>query len=165
MLGTPMSDLVEKLRQVEEQLDAYKERIGLNIPNLIENNIQDCLSLTRKQLAKTPVLELAGMKIEIGAFLVYLQGEYNKHKSRYNWCENELNRCVAKVLNEYPGYSFQERRLAAIYNGDYTEKVEALRIRTQLALDNLDFVVARLESFKKDLETYIYTARGVEKNG
>lgn len=132
---------IAKLADLEKNLDEYEEKIGL----AIQPRVTQYLNVSHEQMKAMSVEELEEAAFDLANYGIYLQKEMNKHTSRVNWANSNINAVVAREHNNVKGYSFEERKLSIVHGNEHTVKLEEIRVREQACIDRLNFMNRRVD--------------------
>lgn len=130
-----------KLTELETELDQYEEKIGL----IVQPRVSTYLNVTQEQMKAMSVEELEEAAFDLANYGIYLQKEMNKHVSRIGWANSNMNPIIARESSNQKGYSYEERKLAIIHSNEHTIKLEAIRVKSQLCYDRLNFMNRRVD--------------------
>jgi hypothetical protein len=145
-----------RLERIERDLETYGQKIGLKIPDKSVSKIEEYLSMSGETVRKLHPIELAEIGLNISSYLVFFQKEYNRHKVRYDWAYAEINRVIAEEFKNVVAYNYEERKYQAISSLDYATRLEKIRVKSQAALNYMNFIDIRLTEFKKSINDYRY---------
>lgn len=147
--------LPAKLEQIEQMLDEYEVKIGLN-------KKYDCVEpdfISREVLLAMSPEDIDVLRWEYASYALYLQKVINKSQSRLAWADHNLKRYLEKICQEYPGWKWEERQANALASDYYAQQLDKLRLRSKLVIERTSFLtnkIAALDSIAKDIA---YTKR------
>lgn len=121
-METGQSKFAQRLAEVEQQIEEY--RLSLNLPLHKPKNIERFLTNSFEELNGLDCEDCFNVSIELAKYSFFVQQENNKLVSMINWIESNIDWIIADKVGEYKGYSFAERKLAAMKDNDVTQKME-----------------------------------------
>ncbi len=131
--------LKETIEQIDKSLEEYEKNCG--IPNTGANEeIEKYFNLSRTQLQKLSADECGEMAYMLAQYNFHLQKCSNTETSRRNWAEDMLKKMTISKVGDYRGYSYEERRLAAIADNEATVKLDKVRIWANMRIDKLNYL-------------------------
>jgi hypothetical protein len=122
------------------------------ILQISKNNEADgYISMTASQIKALTPNECgeAAYLIEQRAYFVQLA--YNKENTRAKWAKSLISQTLADKIQNYKGYSYEERSQQAIKDNVFTQKLEKIRIMAQNRADILYSMSQRLSSLAKTI--------------
>lgn len=74
----------------------------------------------------------------LSSYAFYLQGEFNRYSAQLGWCEDTLNKIIAKSYGNYDSYMKYEIRKASIINeNSFALQINSLKENIQIKADLL----------------------------
>ena len=140
-----------RLDELDTVLDGYVNSVGIKYtsPN---NEVDKYINMSRIELCKYTREELGEIAYLLDAFAFHLQKELNKEQTRVNWAASNIALEVAKLAQQYKGYSYEERSKQAIDEHEGLRKLEKIRIYAQSRLDRLSYLPAKLNKMSDSLQ-------------
>lgn len=109
------------------------------------------LNMTPSLLRKMSAVDCAEAAFCLGQYAHRVQQAINREQGRVTWAAESVKRIIAKKVNNYKGYSFEERKLQAVNDDDAARKLEQIRVRAQLRIDRVSYLAARADGMAKTL--------------
>ncbi len=151
-----------EISKVESLLEEYtEEKLLLKKVKLPEDARID---MTTDQLARMDIDQINDWRFEMAQYLLYLQKEINKHKSRSNWAAGALRTYISKKAVDCDGFLFEQKKANAMKNDNYAEKLDKLALKSQAALDRLEFLPNKIISLMDIAKDMSWARRNAEKN-
>lgn len=138
-------DLINKLKQVEQLLEEYENKLHLNKIKIIEPN----LDLTSEVMRSMDYEDLQGIVWEYAQYSLAIQKELNKQIRRYNWIETNLKRLLEREAENCNGFKWEERQSNALNDNVFAQKLFRLKTKTKLAIDTLSFLPSKIDFLSK----------------
>ncbi len=107
------------------------------------------LNVTLGDLRGWAAEQLGEGAVLLARYAHFLQVEYNRQEMRVNWCEAEIKRTVGPDLFQQKGYSYEERKLAAVRQSGYAMRVNDLLVYARGLKDELAYLSSRVEFMGK----------------
>lgn len=153
----------EQIAVVEKLLEDYTEEKLLL--KKIRMPVEPRIDITTDQIAIMDIDMINNWRFEMGQYLMYLQKEINKHRSRAGWASNALKTYLSKKVFEQDcnGYTFEEKKANAMMHDNYAAKLSKLFGRSQAALDRLEFLPTKITSLMDIAKDITWARRNAEK--
>jgi hypothetical protein len=144
----------ERLAELDRILDEYELRLG--VPALtgedeVTTEARRVLDLPPSELRKMSAIDCGVAAHVMEQFGRRVQQAVNREQARVTWADRSINRIIAKKVNNYKGYSFEERKLQAINDDDAASKLDEIRVKAQLRIDRISYLAARASGQAKTL--------------
>lgn len=152
----------DKLLKLEEEILEYEKSIGLTIPKKDSNVLNDYLELSGGELMKLTWQELTEICLDVSALLIYLQREYNKHKTRVQWCTNTIEHIVGEQIKNYKGYTYKEKFVEAVSDMAITKKLYKIQQRELAVVESAAYLIQRIEKWMEYVSDLKYAKRRSE---
>lgn len=136
----------KKLKDLSDNTEKWLENLGIN-------RLQQYF-LNKDELEKSSPDQLAQKAIVLANFAFHVQKNYNIEAAKFNWAESNIKIAVAKQLNQYNAYSFEERKLLAIADNEYAQNLQNMQIEAKYRMDRLSYWSARIEFYTKMISEY-----------
>lgn len=160
--GPNESSAEARLSQVTDSLDGYAENLGLpkTLAGTVENEVGRLLDMAPEVLWKLSGTECGEAAFLLTRFAMHLQNAVNREQARVRWSEESVKKIIAPTVGQQKGYSYEERKMAAIRENDAATKIESLRVKAQLRIDRISYLSAKVESLAKALISLQQSKRG-----
>jgi len=146
--GEQSSLAEEHKSRVDKMLQDYKN--SLNLPTYKkESKVDFYLNIEAGKIKKLSRDENAEAAVILSRFAMFLQSEQNTQKSTIDWAESLINITIADQVDQYQGYSYQERKMKAIKANDYTRKLYQIQGVARAKLNTIDFLSTRVSFHSK----------------
>ena len=137
-----MNDIANnKLQEVNKIIQDYITKVGINITPS-NDNISHYFNMSAEQLRK-----MTSEECEIAAMLLnqkstQIQFEINHHNRIQNWANELINSNVADKLKRFGDQytKYDAKRIMAIQETEYTQKLYQLVRTSQSYLDALEYI-------------------------
>ena len=103
--------------------------------------------------------ECAIISTRLVQFAFHVQRAQNRELARVTWAKNEAKMSVADELNNYQGYSYEERFSKALKNNDYARDVNNIMVYAQQRADRLNFVANGLKNLSETFKSIQFNKR------
>lgn len=115
----------EEMDLREKLLDEYEKNAGLpaNISPGVEAELQEYFTMNKDVIEKLTAERALSISIRLSQYSIYITRLLNKEKGRKVWATDELNRIIAKSINEYDKYMKSEYKVASIIQENAAAKV------------------------------------------
>ena len=120
---------IEEMKDFNEFLEKYTA--SLNVPDCaFDPVIQDALNLTHEDFLSLSSIDCQFYAFKLTSYTLFLHKEMDANNARILWCEEILNRMIAKQYHSMPEMmKYEIRRQSIILQDTFATKVEKLRIR------------------------------------
>lgn len=141
------NELLKTLKQAGDCLDKYEESLGF----IESNQAFTIINLPFRELNKlTPDL-CCEYSILLTQFNFYIQQQINKERSKIFWLEEKIKKIIRSRLNQQKGYSYDERRMAAIAEDNVASQLEDHKIQIQLKLSRIEYLTDKIKNLADKL--------------
>ena len=158
-------DSVEtRLQMRQKELDDFETKTGIpcSIPIEVENEAKSLLEISPSALSQMNAEKCGEAAFLLFQFAFYLQKAVNKENSTIQWCEENLKLIVAKTVDQYTGYGYQERATKAILHNEAALKIDILRVEAGLRKNRICFLEDKVKLMGNALLTIQATKREVK---
>lgn len=116
--------------ELNKYIIEYTTSGSAGVPKFYDN-INDLLCLSQDDLLALTSEECFAKSFKISGYAMYIRSQTNENQSRLNWCEDVINRFLAKEWDNYRDsfMNIDVKRQAIIYGNSFLERVEKLRSR------------------------------------
>ena len=141
-----MSSGENKLKTASEQLADLKAMIDdfLNASHArfnrkFRDDWHRCANADRQTINSLTQAELFDWSYELYSYSTYLQDELNMQKIALNWCNDKLDKMVAKNYDQFSPYTKHDmRRKLIIVNDEFAATVDHYREIAESRVQSLD---------------------------
>lgn len=147
----------EKLAEVELLLDEYENKSGL--PKIKNVEECECLSWTLDDLKHKANEELDEATYILSQFGFNLQRLINHKLTRVNWADSNLKIVFGQEAQNYNLYSYEGSKNAVIANNEYAFALHDLRTKSQMVVDRLSYLPAKVEFMTKQIVNVLRNRR------
>ena len=151
MTSGEKKSLQDRIDEVEKELSAYNNRIGLRL-QVIPEEIQYYLNLSKDELNSLHPEDIAIGAALLSKHAIFIQKEYNRFSRQINWLDSNLLYTIADQLPDASGNCADERKLWAINHNDVAKKIRLLITKNQSYLDELKDVANLISYYSKSLK-------------
>jgi hypothetical protein len=143
----------ERLGQLDRILDDFERPLGISVvgEDEITQEARRLLQLPPDAVRKFSARDCCVAAYVLSQYTHRLQQAINREQCRVTWAENSIRRLIAPRINNYRGYSFEERRLQAIYDDEAAQEYESTRVRSQLRIDRINYLANKTDNMIKSL--------------
>jgi hypothetical protein len=128
-------------------------------PPAVEVEGTRLLTLPLAELQQMDAVQLGESSFVLEQFAFFLQTVVNREQASLRRAEENLNRLLGKLLPKQTVSWYEERRLRAIASDEKASRIDAERVKIQLRLDRLAFLVAKIISLAGKLVELQQTKR------
>ena len=146
-------NIEQKLENSQKELDNFENKLALpdKFSIEIENQAKHLLTISPAYLRKMGPEELSEGAYTLSQYAFFLQKAINKEISCVKWCDESIKRILSREIPQQRAYSYDERRMLAIKENDATQKIDELRVKSQLKIDRLNYVSMRVENLAQSM--------------
>lgn len=148
----------ELLKQRDQILDEYEKSVGL--PQYVKqesvDELEKYLNLDRDVIEKLDADNCASISYRLSGFGFNLQRAQNRENSRISWAKNEIKQTIAPLVNNYKGYSYEERAAQAIKENEHASKLNSIMMYAQQRADRLNFLSRSIQNMSDILKAMMY---------
>lgn len=120
---------LEIMREFDSYVKEFTYSANAGVTEL-DCSLEELFDISESELLKLNSEECIAKSFKISGYAMYIRSQLNENLARLNWCEDSLNRIIAKQYNDFDPYMKYEVRRQAIIDGDsFAYKVEKLRSR------------------------------------
>lgn len=161
--GQNKSSIEERATRLEEDLIGLERSLG--IPALagedeVTGETRKILSLPPSELRKMSAVQAGEAAFVMGQYSHRLQQVVNRELSKAIWAAENIKKIIAPRVGGYKGVSFEERRLAAVYDNEAAAKLETIRVQCQIKAERLSFLSTKADNLAKTLQSIAASKRG-----
>lgn len=135
---------LEKITKIIDKVTTYVEDKG--IPIIQDRMVDHYLNMNRSELLAMSSEDLAVAAYEISSKAYYLQDFINEKQTKWDACQQQIQKTVGNKLNEYDVWSVKEKWYAAIIDNDYATELYELQQNVGLIISRTNFLSKKLES-------------------
>ena len=123
-LKTASEQLADLKAMVDDFLDASHARFN----QTFREDWHVCANADKQTISSLTRDELFTWAYELYSFSTHLQDELNMQKIAHNWCNDKLDKMVAKNHEQFSPYTkYEQRRPLIIVNDEYAAAVDHYR--------------------------------------
>lgn len=149
----------ELSNKLDSVLEEYCDSRGIKRIK-INNDGDEFIEMSSQKLRSLTASECATGSYLVSQRAYFVQLEYNKENGRAKWAKSIINKMIADRLQNYKGYSYEERSQQAIRDNSFTQKLQNIMIMAQNRADILYSLSERLMSISRALSGLQYTKGG-----
>lgn len=155
--GQPSSE--ELLGKIKAYLANLDERAKL--PQIDpKTEVTQYISYNQNELSKLAPEDLNSAAFLIRQYSFYIQGLQNKALATYKYLDEFLRQWVMTYVDQYNGYSLEERRRKAVSGNEYSGKLHVAMLKAQLEIDNFQYTATSLSKMADSMDKLADTKRG-----
>lgn len=136
-----------RVQEIESQIDRYLEQLSLNIKH--SDDINNYLGVTETQLRGFSAEDCEIAAILLSEYSLTIQTKFNKLYAMVNWVDSNINYLISDKVGSYSGYSYEERKNAAIKDNQVTFKLSKFKSEVILEKDTLWDISRKVEGMAK----------------
>ena len=129
----------KRLEEVNTIINDYVKKLGVNI-QASSDDISHYFSMTSDQIRAITAEECDIAVILLNQKSTQLQVELNHHNRIKNWAEENINAFISNKLSHYQFVKYEAKRIAAIQQNEYTNKLHMISRTAQSYLDALEYL-------------------------
>lgn len=152
--------VIERWNTVNNQLDEYNSKLGLNLHK--SDAINAILNLTEDQLRLLSAEDCGIKSYQLLQYSLFLQKETNRHAAKVKWSKHNLDYITAKSGQGYGDKytKYEERQGLLIADNSYAKALNDLLREATITLESLSFLSRKIESMATVLSEIQKTKRG-----
>lgn len=158
------NNLDNKLVEIEKSINEYTNAFGIFNQELSLEEIKQYLAMDRKSLRSLSEEDCGEISWVLGQTALSIQKEINKQTAITKWLEAQINKTIAKQLNNYKAYSYEERKLCAINDNEYTTKASQLKVRAEMRISSLQYMSQEIKNLSSSILSIKDTKRRYKEN-
>ena len=141
-LKTASEQLADLKAMVDDFLDASHARFNKEF----RDDWHRCANADKETIGMLTKDELFIWSYELYSYSTHLQDELNMQKIALNWCNDKLNKMVAKNHDQFSKYTkYEERRPLIIVNDEYAATVDHYREIAESRVQSLEGKIYELK--------------------
>mgnify|MGYP003132167259 FL=1 len=141
-LKTASEQLADLKAMVEDFLSASNARFNKKF----RDDWHRCANADRQTINSLTQAELFDWSYELYSYSTYLQDELNMQKIALNWCNDKLDKMVAKNIDNFNPYTKHEmRRQLIVVNDEFAATVDHYREIAESRVHSLDGKIYELK--------------------
>lgn len=143
--GVGESIVVDKWTEIEQRLNNYLDKIGLNIK---KSNVDEHLNRDADELSKLSKEECDRSAVILTQYAIYLQKEHNRHLAKYNWAKDSLELVIGNCAKSYGDKytKYEEKRAAIISSDSYASTLYNMMRDINTVINDLDNMTNRINN-------------------
>ena len=134
----------DKLDVVERLLDEYERGLHLDQFSIKEVDFDGDIQKIKTSLPE----DIYNILLDWSYYVVGLQKQLNKHKSRFTWAKSNLNILLIRESPKYNGFNYTERRDQALGDNSFALALYKLMDQSEIAINRLEKLVERIDYMK-----------------
>lgn len=143
----------EHLDAKAAELDAFEHKLGLRpVRPETEGEAVRLLDLVPDAVQAMAPQEALDAAFVLRQFAIHLQRAMNREQAAARAADEGVRRVIAPKLGSMPGYSHDERRMAALRNDDAAMAYENIRIAAMLRVDRVSYLSGKVSDMARTLE-------------
>ena len=141
-LKTANEQLAELRVMVEDFLNASHARFNKKF----RDDWHKCANADRETISSLTQAELFDWSYELYSYSTYLQDELNMQKIALDWCNDKLDKMVAKNYHQFDTYmKYETKRNLIVINDEYARMVDHYREIAESRIHSLDGKIYELK--------------------
>lgn len=137
-METDDNQLFEIMKEFDEYVKEFTLSASAQVPPL-DSTVEDLLGLGYDDLLSLTSQQCLAHAFKISGYALYIRSQLNENQARLNWCEDYLNRILAKEWDQYDPYmKYDLKRQAIISQNEFSTKLEKLRSRLKARVTILE---------------------------
>lgn len=136
--------------KVEVALDQFETKLGIPA-TITQSNIGSILEMSREELSSLSGIDCGEYAFSLDQFAFQIQRAFNRERAKQTWCEEQIARVIAPIIQDMRGYSYDERRRQAVDQNEAAQQYDKLRVESKLKCERLDWLANRVSSMSKTL--------------
>ena len=141
-LKTASEQLADLKAMVDDFLDASHARFNKKF----RDDWHRCANADRETISSLTQAELFDWSYQLYSYSTHLQDELNMQKIALGWCNDKLNKMVAKNHDQFSQYTkYEERRPLIVVNDEYAAKVDHYREIAESRVQSLEGKIYELK--------------------
>ena len=141
-LKTANEQLAELRVMVEDFLNASHARFNKKF----RDDWHKCANADRETISSLTQAELFDWSYQLYSYSTYLQDELNMQKIALNWCNDKLDKMVAKNMNEFNPYTKHDmRRQLIVMNDEFARTVDHYREIAETRIQSMEGKIYELK--------------------
>lgn len=141
-LKTANEQLADLKTMIEDFLSASNARFNKKF----RDDWHRCANADRQTINSLTQAELFDWSYELYSYSTYLQDELNMQKIALNWCNDKLDKMVAKNYDQFSPYTKHEmRRQLIVVNDEFAATVDHYREIAESRVHSLDGKIYELK--------------------
>ncbi len=148
---------LEGVDAIEQSFLDFLKSYGFSNENR-HSLIDECegyLLLSKTEIVKLSSIECGEIAIRLSQYNIFLQQQSNILSAKMKWAEANTNKSIANEVRNYDKFApYVERRIAAIKNNGYAEKMDEIKTRCELRLQLLDYLTMNVKNLADFISEY-----------
>lgn len=122
-------ELLEQYERAVETIDEFQKKLNLPFSNInsIEEKAHELCSLSVEQRNKMTWEECQESEYYLKVYQAFLEKVLSQIDSKINIIKELINRFIAREVDNYSGYSYQERVNKAVNGNYYAQRLDKTR--------------------------------------
>ena len=141
----------QRLEDLERVLLEFEKGVGLSIEQ--SPDASNALNLKKEQLSKMSPDECGELAYALAQQSAYLQKEINKYSQRIHWANTNIDSMICSQVDNYGSRytTYDNRRMLAINDNEYTMKLYEISVQSQRVVDRLAYLPSKISYMSKTL--------------
>ena len=152
-----------KVQQIHKTISTYFDQVKLG--KLVSSNeVEHYMTLKADERRKLNSREAAEASLILSQQAAYIQAEINRHKAVAEWCNEQIDGLISKIIHQYgTQYTSKElKRKIVILDSDTATKLETIRIEAMLRVNSLNYLPPYIQNVAHSYEILTRTYIGRE---
>lgn len=129
----------KRLEEVNVIINDYVKKLGVNI-QASSDDISHYFSMSADQIRSITAEECDIAVILLNQKATQIQVEINHHNRIKNWAEENINAFISNKLSHDQFIKYEAKRIVAIQQNDYTNKLHLISRTAKSYLDALEYL-------------------------
>lgn len=143
----------EQLADLKAMVDDFLNASHARFNKKFRDDWHRCANADRETISSLTQAELFDWSYQLYSYSTYLQDELNMQKIALDWCNDKLDKMVAKNMNEFSPYTKHDmRRQLIVMNDEFARAVDHYREIAHSRVQSLEGKVYELKR-KADILT------------
>lgn len=149
--GSSTTGTVESQKKaIEEALDKYERKNGLAQIHLT-SEADKYFAMSLREINELSEKECGNASYLLGQMAYNIQRAINKESGMLTWAKDKLPLLLAGLTDNYPGKSYEERKMSAIREHENLRKIYTIQTQCQQKIDTLNYLSSRIDNLSRIL--------------
>jgi len=154
------------IKEMGSHIELMKSEMGfpeVRAPENINTLVNNLSNL--EYLTKLSPLMISEYSVLLSTYSMYLAAQENKLNAYHDWCEANIKHLVGQLLEEAPGYGFQEKDLSIRSNHPTAAELCEKQLIAKTKLLVIKGISLKLEFICGTLKNLYYEKARIAKHG
>lgn len=148
-----MNDVKTKSDDIQKLLDEFETKVGL--PKLSFTPESPYLEWDKARMQKATNEELYDAMVCLPSYSFNLQRYINKYQSQITWAKSNLKIVMGEESRQYTQW-YEDNCNCIIANNEYAKGLHKLIMHSQMVIDRLAYLPAKIDWLTKELNSVLY---------